>query len=627
MSSGTGESTLERLYSERFGEPLTPDEVYGYWLFVSSIVLTIIGVGLSMAAGEANAVRTIGVGLAGLGLTGTLTGLVFGQSYRETATYLAYAGVVVSLAAVVWFAIAYPDGWSWNVGNGTTTGVFLLYLIGMALITMSGVMAPAVVGANQARLKAERALSETRNELERRGRELEERERELEELEQELEEREGELEEAREEAESQRSRAKVAEQEAETQRSRAEEAQQEAESQRTRAEDAEQEAESARARVLEVEQRLEERGKELEEVKAELQEAESKLEETEEDVGRLYDSKGTFQLYEDKSDKWRWRLVHQNANIVATSGQGYNSDRNARKGMRSVKRNALGADVIWEREEKDPEPEAEPIREEPKATFERYTGADGKQRWRLRHDNGRIIAASARGFSSGSSAKSNIESVRRYTPPAEYLKFDPAAFSVFRDATGEYRWRLAHRNGNIIGTSSEGYDSRAEARNAIEAVEEVIGEAETGDENGPHFEVSEEDGKHHWRLVDSDDETIAESDEGYSSRSSANDSIERFQEYAPEADALTIGDASLEIYEDKGGDYRWRLRHRNSTIMAKGSRGYSSRSAAIKGINSVKRNAPEAPVEEVGEEEDEESTDDGETEESTDDGETEESTE
>ncbi|MFB6228110.1 MAG: DUF1508 domain-containing protein [Halobacteriales archaeon] len=618
MSSGTGESTLEKLYSDRFGEPLTPDEVYGYWLFVSSVILTVIGVGASMAAGEANAARTVGVGLAGIGLAGTLTGLVFGQSYRETATYLAYGGVVVCLVAVVWFTIAYPDGWSWNVGNGTTSGVFLVYLIGMALITMSGVMAPTVVGANQARLKAETALSETRNELEQRQRELKEHRRQLEEREQEVEELERELEEAREEAESQRSRAVEAEQEAESARARAEEAQQEAEAQRTRADEAEQEAESARARVLEVEQRLEE-------LNEELREAEAKLEETEEDVGRLYDSKGTFQLYEDKSDKWRWRLVHQNSNIVATSGQGYSSDRSARKGMRSVKRNALGADVIWECEEEDPEPEPEPVREEPKATFERYTGADGKQRWRLRHDNGRIIAASARGFSSGSSAASNIESVRKYIPPAEYLTFDPAGFTVFRDATGEYRWRLAHRNGRIIGTSSEGYESRPKARSAIETVQEALEEAAVDDESGIRFEVNEENGKHHWRLVGSDDETIAESEEGYSSRSNANDSIERFQEYAPEADALTVGDASLEIYEDKGGDYRWRLRHRNGTIMAKGSRGYSSRSAAIRGINSVKRNAPEAPVEEVGEEE--ESADDGEGEEGADDGEGEESTE
>jgi uncharacterized protein YegP (UPF0339 family) len=607
MSSGTGEGTLERLYSDRFGEPLTPDEVYGYWLFVSSAIVTVLGVGISMAAGDASAARTIGVGLAAIGLTGTLTGLVFGQSYRETATYLAYAGVVVSLAAVVWFAIAYPDAWSWNVGEGTTVGVFLLYLVGTVLVAMSGVLAPAVVGPNQARIKAETALSETRNELERRERELEETKRELEEREQELEERERELTEAREEADSQRARADEAEAEAETQRARAEEAEQEAETQRARAEEAEQEAEAARARVLEVEQRADD-------LEAELEEATSKLEESEADVEELYNSKSTFQLYEDKSDKWRWRLVHENSNIIATSGQGYSSDRNARKGMRSVKRNALGADVFWDREEEEPEPEPEPVREDPKATFERYQGADEKERWRLRHDNGRIIAAAARGFSSGSSVKNNIGSVRTYITSAEYLKFDPAAFQVFEDEPGEYRWRLIHRNGTIIGTSTGAFDSRANARRAIEAVEQIFEDAEIDAEDGIRYEVYEEDGKHHWELISSD-EAIAENNTGYSSRSGATDAVGRFEEYAEKADTLTVGDASIEIYEDNAGDYRWRLRHRNGTIMAKGSRGYSSRSAAVKGINSVKRNAPEAPVEEVGDDEDEEGADEADAEE------------
>lgn len=592
MSSGTGNGTLARLYNDRFGEPLTSDEVYGYWLFVSSAILAVLGVGTAMAGGEASAARTIGVGLAGIGIAGTLTGLIFGQSYRDTAKYLAYIGVVVSIAAVVWFGVSYPDGWSWSVGEGTTVGVFLLYLIGTTLITMSGVIAPAVVGPNQARLEAEAALRETRNELERREREVEEYKREVEEREEELEERERELEEAREEAEAQRSRATEAEQEAVTQRNRAEEAKQEAEAQRARAEEAEQKAEAARARVLEIEQ-------EAKELEAELEKARAEAEESVADIDRMYESKGTFQLYEDTSDKWRWRLVHQNANIIATSGQGYSSDRSARKGMRSVKRNALGADVIWERDEEEPEPESEPVREEPKATFERYRGADDKQRWRLRHDNGRIIAAAARGFSSGSSAKNNIESVRTYITPANYLKFDPAAFEVFEDASGEYRWRLVHRNGTIIGVSSEGFDSRPNARRAVEAVERILEDAEVGGEDSIRYEVYEEDGKHHWQLISSD-EPIVENDTGYSSRSGATEAVGRFEEYAEMADTLTVGDASIEIYEDNAGDYRWRLRHRNGTIMAKGSRGYSSRSAAVQGINSVKRNAPEAPVSEVG---------------------------
>ncbi|UPV99148.1 YegP family protein [Halorussus gelatinilyticus] len=56
-------------------------------------------------------------------------------------------------------------------------------------------------------------------------------------------------------------------------------------------------------------------------------------------------AKASFEVYEGKDGKWRWRLVHDNGNTIADSGQGYSSRRAAEKGLRSVKRNALGAAV------------------------------------------------------------------------------------------------------------------------------------------------------------------------------------------------------------------------------------------------------------------------------------------
>jgi amphi-Trp domain-containing protein len=56
-------------------------------------------------------------------------------------------------------------------------------------------------------------------------------------------------------------------------------------------------------------------------------------------------SLGRFELFEDAGGEWRWRLVHLNGNVIATSGEGYTRKHNARKGLRSVMRNAEGADV------------------------------------------------------------------------------------------------------------------------------------------------------------------------------------------------------------------------------------------------------------------------------------------
>ena len=57
-------------------------------------------------------------------------------------------------------------------------------------------------------------------------------------------------------------------------------------------------------------------------------------------------SKATFELYEDNSGTYRWRLVHDNGNIIADSGEGYASRQKCRQGIESVKRNASDAEVV-----------------------------------------------------------------------------------------------------------------------------------------------------------------------------------------------------------------------------------------------------------------------------------------
>lgn len=59
----------------------------------------------------------------------------------------------------------------------------------------------------------------------------------------------------------------------------------------------------------------------------------------------MADSKATFELYEDDAGQYRWRLRHDNGNIVADSGEGYASKQKARQGIESVRDNAPDADV------------------------------------------------------------------------------------------------------------------------------------------------------------------------------------------------------------------------------------------------------------------------------------------
>ena len=56
--------------------------------------------------------------------------------------------------------------------------------------------------------------------------------------------------------------------------------------------------------------------------------------------------------------------------------------------------------------------------------------------------------------------------------------------------------------------------------------------------------------------------------------------------------------ATFEVYKDKSGGYRWRLRTTNTQVIATSGQGYSSKRACEEGIESVKKNAPDAAVEE-----------------------------
>ena len=51
----------------------------------------------------------------------------------------------------------------------------------------------------------------------------------------------------------------------------------------------------------------------------------------------------------------------------------------------------------------------------------------------------------------------------------------------------------------------------------------------------------------------------------------------------------------FEVYVDKAGEYRFRLKARNGEIIAVGE-GYKAKASCLNGIESIKKNAPESPI-------------------------------
>ncbi|OYR48215.1 hypothetical protein DJ74_11210 [Halorubrum sp. Ea8] len=160
---------------------------------------------------------------------------------------------------------------------------------------------------------------------------------------------------------------------------------------------------------------------------------------------------------------------------------------------------------------------------------------------------------------------------------AASLRESKARFELFTDAGGKPRWRLRHRNGNVIATSGQGYSSLGKAQQGLHSVrrnargagllriETPVEEAEAvAADDGPEPE-------------DADEPAVA----------------------VPSEDEGIESAATFELFEDAGGEWRWRLRHRNGNIVADSGQGYASRSNAVEAVTNLKTNAPGAGEETV----------------------------
>jgi len=52
-----------------------------------------------------------------------------------------------------------------------------------------------------------------------------------------------------------------------------------------------------------------------------------------------------FEIYKDSAGKFRWRLKAPNGEIIASSGEGYESKDSCKNGIQSVKTNAPKAQI------------------------------------------------------------------------------------------------------------------------------------------------------------------------------------------------------------------------------------------------------------------------------------------
>lgn len=105
------------------------------------------------------------------------------------------------------------------------------------------------------------------------------------------------------------------------------------------------------------------------------------------------------------------------------------------------------------------------------------------------------------------------------------------------------------------------------------------------------FEVyKDKAGKYRYRLKAGNGQIIL-TGEAYSSKSACIDGVESVKKNSQK-------DSAFEIYEDKKGEFRFRLKASNGEIVGQGE-SYNARSGCIKGVESVKKNAADSKTVEL----------------------------
>ncbi|WP_276273733.1 YegP family protein [Haloarcula litorea] len=516
------DSALTRWYEGRIGEPSTADEVRGYYLFVAGLLLGIFGLLLFFFSPANSGPREAGYVLGGLGLVLLVVGPTIRLPLSRIGTTVSYAGGVVCLVALLWFTTVYPANWERPTGNA---GVVTLYVVGLFLTVVGALVAPALrdpsgeiaAAQEETRAAAQRA-DEAETETERATAERDELAEELAtsesargDLTASLEATEGEL------AAAQATIAAAMDSKGTFEvyadrggkhrwrlRHRngnviADSAQGYASRQKAMQGLRSVQANAAGGAVVVLEDAAEDdEAAEVPEVPAP-------------------ESQATFEVYEDNAGEYRWRLRHDNGEIIADGGEGYASKSNVRRALDGVRAHAAGAAYL---------------RIDPTA-FEVFVDAAGEYRWRLLHRNGEILADSGDGYASRSNARRAAARVAELAAESEV----DDGFEVYEDNAGEYRWRLRAGNGELVADGGEGYTERNKALRAVERVRSYAPEADTLTIGSAAFEIYEDSADEwRWRLRHRNGEIVADSGEGYPKRSRAVAAIERVKRHAPGAE-------------------------------------------------------------------------------------------
>ena len=168
-----------------------------------------------------------------------------------------------------------------------------------------------------------------------------------------------------------------------------------------------------------------------------------------------------------------------------------------------------------------------------------------------------------------------------------------AVFAVF-DKGQDWTWRLIEEE--AIADTADEYLTRLETEERVEDIREQIAAAGMLEIKGAAFRLYDtEDGSWRWMLVREDGGVVADGGDDFETRNGAEESVNQFKEYAPDAEPLTVDGAAFDYIRD-GNRWRWILLDENRAELAASPEAYRHHHGATTTVELVKGAVPEAGV-------------------------------
>ena len=281
-----------------------------------------------------------------------------------------------------------------------------------------------------------------------------------------------------------------------------------------------------------------------------------------------------FQQYESDGE-WRWRLIDEDGQVMADSGESYSSKEDVMEGMTTLKENAPDAEVL----------------EIDTAAFEIYRTEAGEYAWRLIDEGGKLIAESASPHPSRAASRDAVEYLLDTIDNATVRPMETAAFQLYGDGDAWRLW-LVHTDGRVLSESDAEYATRDDAKTGAKRIRDAAVDANIATVGSVAVQLRNGSGWH-WRLIDRDREPIAESNRTYESRDAALDDVDSAKRNAADAPVFELGDGIVWI-ERTGSRWSWQLLDESRSTVAISPDSYDSKSAVIDAVEQVQTRAPEA---------------------------------